>query len=129
MSIGVWAMLQRIFGGFGAEPANEQIQVVEPTQIKDWMDAGEVVLVDVREADEYAAENIPGSHFMALSAFDPARIPELGQKKLVIHCRSGVRCGMAANRLLESGWQGKIYRMKGGIIGWKAAGCEVAPKR
>jgi rhodanese-related sulfurtransferase len=118
-------MLQRLFGGFGAMPGSDRVHVVEPAEIKAWIGNGEVVLVDVREPGEYAAENIPGSTFIPLSAFDPARIPALGDKKLVIHCRSGSRCGMAAMRLLASGWPGEIYRMKGGIMGWKAVGGKV----
>jgi rhodanese-related sulfurtransferase len=82
------------------------------------------VLVDVRERDEYAAENIEGAINLPLSSFNPAQIPKLEPgKHLVIHCRSGVRCGTASGHLAASGWEGEIIRMRGGILGWKAADC------
>ena len=118
-------MFSRLFGALGAsaQPGSERIQVVDPATIRGWWEAGEVVLVDVRERDEYAAESIPGAINLPLSSFNPALVPkpEAG-KRLVIHCRSGVRCGTASGHLIASGWDGDIVRMKGGIIGWKSVG-------
>lgn len=115
-------MLQRLFGAFGAPPGSERVHVVEPAEIKAWMDAGQVLLVDVREGNEFAAEHIAGARHVPLSAFDPGRVHDASGRKLVIHCRSGSRCGMAAMRLLASGYDGEIYRMRGGILGWKSMG-------
>ena len=102
------------------------IRIADPSEILGWYQAGEVVLVDVREPDEHAAEAIPGAVNLPLSAFDPARMPASGGKKLVLHCRIGVRCGKAAECLLASGWSEPLIRMDGGILGWKAAGGPVA---
>lgn len=115
-------MLSRLFG-FSSPPGGDKVQVVEPSQIRQWWEADSIVLVDVREPDEVAAEAIAGSINLPLSSFDPARMPKPEEgKRLVIHCRSGVRCGTATEKLLSVGWDGEIYRMKGGIIGWKACG-------
>jgi rhodanese-related sulfurtransferase len=117
-------MFSRLFGNSekAAQSEGEQIQVVDPATIRTWWDAGQVVLVDVRERDEHAAERIEGAINLPLSSFNPAQIPkpEAGQH-LVIHCRSGVRCGTASGHLAASGWKGEIVRMRGGILGWKAA--------
>ena len=122
---GFFKMFSRLFGGFGAQaqPADERVRVVDPATIRGWLDAGEVVLVDVREANEFASENIPGAINLPLSSFNPALVPkpEVG-KRLVIHCRSGVRCGSAAGLLLAAGWEGEINRMQGGIMGWASMG-------
>jgi rhodanese-related sulfurtransferase len=118
-------MFSRLFGGFGAsvQPGSDKVQVKDPVTVRVWWEAGDVVLVDVRERNEYAAEFIPGSVNIPLSSFDPTLVPKpAAGKHLVIHCRSGMRCGMAANRLLASGWDGDIVRMQGGIIGWKSSG-------
>lgn len=101
---------------------SDQVEIVDPVTVRDWVDAGEAVLIDVRELEEYAAEHIRGALFNPLSRFDPDRVPAPAGKRLVIHCNSGVRCGMAASRLLATGWSGKIHRMQGGIQGWKATG-------
>lgn len=116
-------MLNRFFGPlFAAPPENDRIHVVSAAEIRTWLQANEAMLVDVRESREFDAEHIPGARSMPLSIFDPARISIPEGKKLVIHCRSGARCGMAAARLAAAGWDGEIYRMQGGIIGWKSIG-------
>ncbi|WP_096702372.1 rhodanese-like domain-containing protein [Magnetospirillum sp. 15-1] len=115
-------MLSRLFG-LSSSPGSDKVHVVDPSQIRQWWEAGSVVLVDVREPDEHAAESIAGSISLPLSSFDPARMPKPEEgKRLVIHCRSGVRCGTATEKLLAAGWDGEIHRMKGGILGWKACG-------
>ena len=119
-------MFSRLFGNSGAaaQAEGDKIRVVDPSTIRAWWEAGTVVLVDVRERDEYAAENIEGAINLPLSSFNAAQIPKLeAGQHLVIHCRSGVRCGTASGHLAASGWEGEIIRMRGGILGWKAADC------
>lgn len=115
-------MFGRLFSFGAAQPQSDRVQFVEGATVRDWLDAGEAVLVDVREATEYATEHVPGAIFNPLSAFDPAKVPPADGRKLVLHCRSGVRCGMAAQRLLQAGYDGTIHRLHGGLNGWKAAG-------
>ncbi len=101
-----------------------QVFYVTPAQIKEWRDADNAVIVDVREPDEWAEAHIPGAILMPLSTFDPAAIPNPQGKHLVFHCRSGRRCGMAAEKAVAAGYSGVIKRMEGGIIAWAAAGYE-----
>jgi Rhodanese-related sulfurtransferase len=106
-----------------AQAHADLVHIVPAYEIKGWVEAGEAVLVDVREAGEHAAEAIPGAVNLPLSGFDAARLPPVPEgKKLVFHCRSGVRCGTAAEQAILAGYRGDIYRMEGGIFGWKAAG-------
>lgn len=114
-------MLNRLFGNlFPATPDSDTVRVIDAAEIKRWLDDGAAVLIDVREPNEFAAEHIPGARNLPLSSFDPAAVTVPEGKKLVIHCRSGARCGMAAQRLVASGYQGEINRMQGGIFGWKS---------
>ncbi len=118
-------MFNRIFGSvFAPGPGSDRIHMTDPREIKSWYDSGETLVLDVRENNEYAVEHIPGALHIPLSQFDPNRVPHdvAKTKKLVIHCRSGARCGMAASRLMASGWEGEIYRMSGGLMGWKSVG-------
>ncbi len=103
------------------EPQNMNIEIVTVDTIRQWMAAGEAVVVDVREETEFAAEHIAGATLIPLSRFDPALLPSRDGKRLVLHCRSGVRCGHAAGLLNGSGLD-TVYRMEGGIIGWKQFG-------
>ncbi|OIR09916.1 inner membrane protein YgaP [mine drainage metagenome] len=105
---------------------SEQVNVVDVDTILDWIEQGKAVVVDVREENEWQAHHIAGAHLRPLSSFDAAALPALAPgQKLVLHCRSGVRCGSATAKLLEAGYQGEINRMAGGINAWIAAGYPV----
>jgi rhodanese-related sulfurtransferase len=95
---------------------------IEPETLRAWIETGEAVVVDVREPHEYAQAHIEGSTLIPLSAFDPSALPAHNGKKLVIHCASGVRCGVASQHLLASGFAGHIHRLAGGIQAWHHGG-------
>lgn len=120
-------MFRRLFSPF-ANPLTEalhdaRVHIVQPAEVRRWLEAGEAVIVDVREANEYVREHIAGSTHIPLSLFDPGALPTTEDgRKLVIHCANGNRCAIAAQRLLASGFQGPINRMLGGLNGWKSAG-------
>lgn len=106
-----------------AQAYADLVHIVPAYEIRGWVEAGEVVLVDVRETAEHAAEAIPGAVNVPLSVFAVEKLPPVPEgKKLVFHCRSGVRCGTAAEQAVLTGYRGDIYRMEGGIFGWKAVG-------
>ena len=98
------------------------VEFIDAETLKTWMASGDAVLVDVRETHEYKMARIEGSTLIPLSAFDPASIPPHEGKNLVIHCASGVRCGVASEQLLASGYGGRIHRLAGGIEAWYHAG-------
>jgi rhodanese-related sulfurtransferase len=100
----------------------DQVKIVAPRTIMQWMSDNEVVIVDVREPNEWAQGHIPGATLMSISAFNPAAVPVDEGKKLVFHCQGGVRCGMAAAKMVEAGFKGPIHRMDGGIMGWRSQG-------
>ncbi len=101
-----------------------QVFYVSPAQIDEWRKADEAVIVDVREQAEWNEVHIPGAILMPLSTFDPAEIPDPKGKHLVFHCRSGRRCGMAAELAVNAGYTGVIKRMEGGMIAWVNSGLE-----
>ena len=105
----------------------DQVFYVSPAEIKAWRDSNQAVIVDVREDTEWADAHIPGATLMPLSTFDPAAIPNPGDKHLVFHCRSGRRCGLAAEKAVAAGYKGVIKRMEGGFLAWDAAGYDSEP--
>jgi len=80
-----------------------------------------IVLVDVREPQEYAAERIHGALLFPLSTFDPEALPSPGGREIVFQCGSGKRSAMAVGKCLEKGI-GHTAHMIGGIQAWKEAG-------
>jgi rhodanese-related sulfurtransferase len=82
---------------------------------------GRVMLVDVREPNEVAAEAYPDAVVVPLSAFDPGLIPDPGFKQVVFACRSGKRSVTASLAAQEAGLPHDSH-LEGGIIAWKQAG-------
>lgn len=78
-------------------------------------------MIDVREAVEYAAERIAGTHLVPLSALH-RHVDRLDRERAVyVVCRSGNRAAKAAERLAALGWQ-DIRVLEGGLVAWAAAG-------
>jgi rhodanese-related sulfurtransferase len=84
-------------------------------QVKAGLDAGEIVLVDVREPHENAAEHIAGGTLNALQSFDPAALPDPGDKRLVFYCRSGRRSATASELAQHAGRPFDAH-LAGGIL-------------
>jgi rhodanese-related sulfurtransferase len=83
---------------------------------------GSVLLVDVREAEEYAAGHIEGALFNPLSRFEPAKLPQAPEgKKVVLYCRSGKRSVSAMEMARLSGRGDVNTHFGGGILGWLGA--------
>lgn len=104
--------------------SNAKVETLEPAAVKRLLDAGRILLVDVREPGEYAAERIHGALLYPLSSFDAAHLPPDGERTLVFHCGSGKRSLAAAERRLAAGAT-QAAHMGGGVMGWKAAGLPV----
>ena len=95
---------------------------------------GTVLLIDVREADEFEcahianAINIPrGILEGAADATYKHRHPELSQardKTILLYCQVGGRSAMAAWTLKQMGFD-KVYSLAGGLECWEAEGFEL----
>lgn len=92
-----------------------------PAQVKAALDKGEILLVDVREPAEFAAERIHGALNFPLSTFDPRTLPDAADKAIVFQCGSGKRSAMAIDRARKGGHAIDSH-LGGGILAWKAAG-------
>ncbi len=105
-------------------PFGGRIIHLTPAEVKQGMDEGTILLVDVREPDEIRAERIPGAAVMPLSKFDPGALPDPQGKRLVFSCRSGQRSQQAAAAAQRSGLPYEEH-MKGGIMAWRQSGFDV----
>lgn len=100
------------------------LQDLSPQELQAELDAGRVLLVDVREPSEYEAERIPGALLFPLSTFDATRLPPDGDRRIVFQCGSGKRSAAAAGQRLAAGAP-RTAHLAGGIGAWKAAGLPV----
>jgi rhodanese-related sulfurtransferase len=85
------------------------------------MDAGQAILIDVRETDEHAREHILGARLAPLSAIDAHDFDRDHSKIAIFHCRSGMRTEANAVKLLAKGFP-QAFALQGGLEGWKKAG-------
>ncbi len=103
------------------EQPPETPRELSPKLVHDRLLRHEIVLVDVREPQEYAAERIPGALLFPLSTFDPASLPFSDGRPVVLHCGSGKRSAAALAACATAGVPVRQH-MQGGIGAWKAAG-------
>ena len=89
-------------------------------------EGADVVVLDVRTAEEFMEEHIKGALNIDQAQDDfmekaKAAIPK--GKTIAVYCRSGRRSANAAERLATAGY--KAVNLKGGIIAWKEEGMPV----
>ena len=103
-------------------PDTATLENLTPAELLQAMRDGKVLLIDVREPDEFAAERIPGAFLYPLSSFDPGWIPAATPtRSVVFQCGSGKRSANAAAQYVGAGAH-KAAHLAGGIAAWKAAG-------
>lgn len=97
---------------------------ITPAELHHMLAATSVLLVDVREPDEFAAGHISGAVNLPLSSFAPSNVPDAGGRTIVLQCAGGKRSGMALDRCAAA--QSAIdTHLVGGIGAWAAAGYPV----
>ncbi len=97
------------------------IKDLDPQEVARQLKEDAIVLIDVREQAEYAAERIHGALLFPLSTFDPHTLPEHGKRKIVFQCGSGMRSAKAVAQCQAAGLSNDSH-VKGGIKAWKSAG-------
>ena len=91
------------------------------TELAALIEAGEVVVIDVRTPAEFAESRLPGALNAPLGTFDPSAIPIEARRETILYCGSSRRSGIAATQLSEH--LGRTVRhMEGGIQAWNEAG-------
>lgn len=90
------------------------------------IDAGHAMLIDVREADEYAARHIPGSLSMPLSLADGGVLACGHDCSLIFTCQTGRRTSSNAGRLLARVPGGSAWVLEGGVEAWARTGLPLA---
>ena len=92
-----------------------------PQEVKAALDAHKILLIDVREPDEFAAEKIAGALNLPLSTLNPRALPDAGGKMVVMQCAGGKRSAMAVEKCRKAN-QAIETHLAGGLAAWKAAG-------
>ena len=89
----------------------------------------DVQLVDVRTAEEYAEQHLPGAVNIDVYGDDFSGLCSTRLDKgrpVAVYCRSGKRSANAAMQLRKAGFR-SVLNLDGGIQAWLAAGKPVVP--
>ena len=101
--------------GCGGNHVDGSYRQISQDAAKKMMDTQEVIILDVREQDEYDGRHIPGAVLLSVGTIDgdtaAAVIPEKDATVLV-YCRSGNRSKTASSALAELGYT-NIYEFSG----------------
>ena len=107
--------------GFGKSAKHREIDAVA---LNEMIRADQALVVDVREADEFAAGHIPGAINMPLSVFQASKLPHPEGKVLILNCLGGKRSGMALDKCSVA--QAVVdTHLAGGFGAWQSAGLPV----
>ena len=101
------------------------MHLIDPVTLKNWIDADEAIVIDVREPGEFASERIFGAQLIPLAAINVAKLPANKGKKIVLHCHAGKRGETACAKLLAEDPELELYHLQGGIAAWIKAGLAV----
>jgi molybdopterin/thiamine biosynthesis adenylyltransferase/rhodanese-related sulfurtransferase len=92
---------------------------VTARELKELLDAGDVELIDVREPVEWDIVHIEGATLIPkdriLSGEALAELPQ--NRKIVLHCKTGVRSAEALAALKRAGFADATH-LQGGVIAW-----------
>lgn len=96
-----------------------RMEDLTPAEVARKLAGREILLIDVREPDEFAAERIHGALLYPLSTFDPTALP--ADLPIVFQCGSGMRSAKAMAAAGKAGIE-VAGHLAGGIKAWKQAG-------
>ena len=101
---------------------NCAIKNLSPADVKEMLDEKSILLIDVREEQEYAEEHIEGAVLFPLSLFDPQDLPEpAAGQTVVFHCLGGMRSAAAFAKCQQAGLPYNAH-LDGGLKAWVQAG-------
>ena len=99
--------------------SSDAYKKISQEEAKEMMDTQEVIILDVREQDEYDSGHISGAVLLPVGTIDETTAAEVIPEKdstVLVYCRSGNRSKTASSTLAELGYT-NIYEF-GGINTW-----------
>lgn len=112
-----------LFCGIGrgeeSAPESAQLEEVSVSELKKILDSKkeDVLVLDVREQEEYDIVHLSGSKLIPLGTL-PSRVNELDTAdEIYVHCKMGGRSAKAAQILKGFGFK-KVKNVRGGIDAW-----------
>jgi sulfur-carrier protein adenylyltransferase/sulfurtransferase len=106
--------------------ALQTVPEVAPADLQSRLSGGEqIVVIDVREPEEFARGKIPGAYTIPRGVLEmqvDGRLPR--EAAVVLYCGGGARSALAAKSLADMGYD-KVENLQGGWGAWVNSGLPV----
>ena len=100
-----------LLAGCSGNSADGAYQQITQEEAKEMMDTQEVIILDVREQDEYDSCHIPDAVLLPVGNIDEDTAAEVIPEKdstVLVYCRSGNRSKTASSALAELGYTNTV---------------------
>ncbi len=98
-------------------------KTIKPIDAQEMLKKNEAYIIDVRDINEFNAENIETAANIPLSSIICSEINDkFGDKTTIIQCLTGKRAEIAYNQLKKENPNKSYLILEGGIKGWADAG-------
>jgi sulfur-carrier protein adenylyltransferase/sulfurtransferase len=108
------------------QQVRDEISEVDATRARELIESGDVLVVDVREQDEWDEGHIPGAVHIPRGHLESRieRATSAAARPIVLYCASGNRSAFGARTLGELGYE-DVSSLAGGFTDWKRSGFPV----
>ena len=102
-----------------------RIELIDPDELAERLEEGDLVVLDVRDDDEWEDGHIPGSVHLPYGEL-PERQDELPRDRAIAAiCSGGKRSGLAASILQREGFERVLHVTDGGVGTWQRSGRQI----
>jgi len=106
---------------------DHEVPYVEPQELAALLENNHIVIMDVREWEEFKVSHLPNADWAGYKNFEPEHTLRHYPDKntpIVFYCSLGIRSEQIGEQFQELGYT-KIMNLYGGIIEWKNSGQQV----
>jgi len=114
----IWPTLNRSRSG----------SAVNPSQAVQWINQRHAVVIDVRDAEQFAAGHIAQARNLPLTELEQKATALPKNKPLVVVCEMGRHAGRAASKLKSLG-HSEVAVLEGGLRAWTQGGLPLTQKK
>jgi hydroxyacylglutathione hydrolase len=102
----------------------ECYQFIPPARAARQIEAGEAILLDIRNQTEWEEGHIPGARHLMLGYLPDEAETLPKDRPVIVHCETGARSAIGASILQARGFS-EVANLMGGLRDWSAAGLPV----
>jgi rhodanese-related sulfurtransferase/glyoxylase-like metal-dependent hydrolase (beta-lactamase superfamily II) len=106
-----------------------RIELIDPEQLAERLDGGDLVVLDVRDEDEFAEAHIPGSIHLPYGELLERQNELPRDREIAAICSGGKRSGLAASILQCEGFERVVHVANGGVGTWRLSGRPTSSSR